>query len=156
MTDLYIKLSDAVALAEKSGLPQLSVDELRALPTYPAPDRDAMRAEALLEAANIAEKVATHYAEAAYSNDQGRLQNAARVYGAYEIKSMILALIPTPASHGVTAGADVAALQDPIAVHANMLRGTIAMPSVANIIHLYGADALRAALIAQEGGDAAR
>ena len=33
MTDLYIKLSDAVALAEKSGLPQLSVDELRALPT---------------------------------------------------------------------------------------------------------------------------
>ncbi len=32
------------------------------------------------------------------------------------------------------------ALSDPIAVHANMLRGTIAMPSFANIKHLYAAD----------------
>jgi len=33
-----------------------------------------------------------------------------------------------------------AALSDPIAVHANMLRGTIAMPSFANIKHLYAAE----------------
>jgi hypothetical protein len=38
------------------------------------------------------------------------------------------------------------ALSDPVAVHANMLRGTIAKPTVEQIIHLYGADALRAAL----------
>lgn len=35
---------------------------------------------------------------------------------------------------------------DPVAVHINMLRGGIAKPSVANIIHLYGAGVLRAAL----------
>ena len=39
-----------------------------------------------------------------------------------------------------------AALQDPVAVHANMLRGTIAKPSIEQIIHLYGVDALCKAL----------
>lgn len=39
-----------------------------------------------------------------------------------------------------------AVLADPIAVHLNMLRGGIAKPSVANIIHLYGANVLRTAL----------
>jgi hypothetical protein len=37
-------------------------------------------------------------------------------------------------------------LSDPVAVHANLLRGTIAKPTAEQIIHLYGADALRAAL----------
>lgn len=37
-------------------------------------------------------------------------------------------------------------LSDPIAVHANMLRGTIAKPTVEQIIHLYGVDALVQAL----------
>ncbi len=37
-------------------------------------------------------------------------------------------------------------LSDPVAVHLNMLRGTIAKPSVEQIIHLYGAEVLRAAL----------
>jgi hypothetical protein len=35
---------------------------------------------------------------------------------------------------------------DATAVHANMLHGTIAKPTIENIIHLYGADNLRAAL----------
>lgn len=38
------------------------------------------------------------------------------------------------------------ALNDPIAVHANMLRGTIAKPTIEQIIHLYGVDALCKAL----------
>lgn len=38
------------------------------------------------------------------------------------------------------------AVSDPAAVHINMLRGSIAMPSVTNIIHLYGEEKLRAAL----------
>lgn len=38
------------------------------------------------------------------------------------------------------------ALEDPVALHVNMLRGTIAKPSIENIIHLYGAEALRTAL----------
>jgi len=37
-------------------------------------------------------------------------------------------------------------MADPNAVHINLLRGTIAKPTVAQIIHLYGADTLRAAL----------
>lgn len=37
-------------------------------------------------------------------------------------------------------------LSDPVTVHANMLRGTIAKPSVEQIIHLYGVDALAKAL----------
>ena len=37
-------------------------------------------------------------------------------------------------------------MSDPNAVHINMLRGTIAKPTVNQIIHLYGADTLRAAL----------
>jgi hypothetical protein len=45
------------------------------------------------------------------------------------------------------------ALSDPVAVHANMLRGTIAKPTVEQIIHIYGADALRAALTEGETND---
>ena len=37
-------------------------------------------------------------------------------------------------------------LTDPVVVHANMLRGTIAKPTVEQIIHLYGVDALTKAL----------
>jgi hypothetical protein len=44
------------------------------------------------------------------------------------------------------AEAERAVLADPAAVHLNMLRGGIAKPSVANIIHLYGEETLRAAL----------
>ena len=39
-----------------------------------------------------------------------------------------------------------AALADPAKVHINMLAGVIAKPSLAQIIHIYGEDALRAAL----------
>lgn len=45
-------------------------------------------------------------------------------------------------------------LSDPDAVHANLLRGALARPSVAQIIHLYGADTLRAALPAPPDPDA--
>jgi len=37
-------------------------------------------------------------------------------------------------------------MADPIAVHINMLRGSIAKPSITNIVHLYGAATLRAHL----------
>ena len=37
---------------------------------------------------------------------------------------------------------------DANAVHINLLRGSLARPSVEQIIHIYGADALRAALTA--------
>jgi len=46
-------------------------------------------------------------------------------------------------------------LADPVAVHQNMLRGTIAKPTVEQIIHLYGVDALCRALapaIVRESG----
>ena len=42
-----------------------------------------------------------------------------------------------------------AALQDPATVHINMLRGIIAKPTLAQIIHLYGDASIRAALTAQ-------
>lgn len=38
-----------------------------------------------------------------------------------------------------------ALLPDPVAVHLNMLRGTIAKPRMEHLIHLYGAEALRSA-----------
>lgn len=41
-------------------------------------------------------------------------------------------------------------LSDPVTVHANMLRGTIAKPTVEQIIHLYGVDALAKALASIE------
>lgn len=37
-------------------------------------------------------------------------------------------------------------LRDPVAVHLNMLRGSIARPSMEQIIHLYGREAIQAAL----------
>ena len=43
-------------------------------------------------------------------------------------------------------------LSDPAVVHLNMLRGTIAKPSLKQIIHLYGVDAL-APLIVREAGN---
>ena len=42
--------------------------------------------------------------------------------------------------------AEVERLRDPAAVHINMLRGTIAAPSLAQIIHIFGEEAIRAAL----------
>lgn len=41
-------------------------------------------------------------------------------------------------------------LSDPVTVHANMLRGTIAKPTLEQIIHLYGVDALTKALASIE------
>lgn len=38
-------------------------------------------------------------------------------------------------------------LTDPVVVHANMVRGTIAKPTLEQIIHLYGVDALCRALV---------
>ena len=38
-------------------------------------------------------------------------------------------------------------LTDPVVVHANMLRGAIAKPTLDQIIHLYGVDALCRALV---------
>ena len=49
-----------------------------------------------------------------------------------------------------------AVIKDPVAVHLNMLRGTIAKPSIENIIHLYGRDALIAALQSRAFEDGAR
>jgi hypothetical protein len=45
------------------------------------------------------------------------------------------------------------ALSDPNVVHMNMLRGTIARPSLAQIVHIYGEDAIRAALTPREPSD---
>lgn len=45
-------------------------------------------------------------------------------------------------------------LEDPNAVHQNLLRGTLARPSVEQIIHVYGAEALRAALPSPPDPDA--
>lgn len=44
-------------------------------------------------------------------------------------------------------------LSDPDAVHLNLLRGTLARPSLEQIIHLYGAEALRVALPAPPDPD---
>ena len=48
-------------------------------------------------------------------------------------------------------------LADPIAVHQNMLRGTIAKPTVEQIVHLYGIDALcrglQPAILAEVGAE---
>lgn len=41
------------------------------------------------------------------------------------------------------------ALLDPVVVHTNMLKGTIAMPEPASIWHIYGAKALLAAMPAE-------
>lgn len=43
-------------------------------------------------------------------------------------------------------------LTDPVVVHANLLRGTVAMPTVEQIIHLYGVDALTSAMPAVSVG----
>lgn len=42
----------------------------------------------------------------------------------------------------------VSLMADPNAVHLNMLRGTIAKPTIDQIVHLYGREALLAALAA--------
>lgn len=52
--------------------------------------------------------------------------------------------MPLPAPPQPSAA--LAVLQDPVSVHLNMLTGKIAKPSLAQIIHLYGEDALRAAI----------
>lgn len=46
----------------------------------------------------------------------------------------------------LAAMSQVRALENPNVVHLNMLRGVIAKPTLAQIIHLYGAEAIRAAL----------
>lgn len=62
--------------------------------------RAAGKAEGLRAASLVADKSMRKYALAAYQNDDGRMQNAARTYCADEIRAAILALIPadTPAA----------------------------------------------------------
>ena len=76
---------------------------------------------------------------------RGDVRDAARNFEGWALLSAIAAL---------PAVAPAPDLSDPVTVHANMLRGTIAKPTVEQIIHLYGADALRAALPAVTAPDA--
>lgn len=76
---------------------------------------------------------------------RGDVRDAARNFEGWALLSAIAAL---------PAVAPAPDLSDPVTVHANMLRGTIAKPNVEQIIHLYGADALRAALPAVTAPDA--
>lgn len=56
-------------------------------------------------------------------------------------------IVSVAAADTITAlRAEVEALKDPNVVHVNMLRGGIAQPSIAQIIHIYGEDAILAAL----------
>lgn len=63
----------------------------------------------------------------------------------YWLRQNLLALLDA-AERVARLEAEMAALTDANAVHANMLRGSIAKPSVEQIVHLYGADVLVAAL----------
>lgn len=54
----------------------------------------------------------------------------------------------TAEARATAAEADLALLKDPIAVHANMLRGGIAKPSVNNILHLYPGELVKAETLA--------
>jgi hypothetical protein len=74
--------------------------------------------------------------------------DAAKAAAQADYESRILAAIVPPA--------DLALLSDPNAVHLNMLRGSIAKPTIAQIIHIYGIDALCKALapeIVREAGE---
>lgn len=54
---------------------------------------------------------------------------------ALDIAYSLLQIITTQAE-------EVERLRDPVAVHANMLRGTIATPDIRSLLHLHGAEAL--------------
>lgn len=51
--------------------------------------------------------------------------------------------VPALIALATAQAAQIAGMQDPVAVHANMLRGTIAKPTVDQIIHLYGREAFQ-------------
>ena len=78
----------------------------------------------------------------------GECDCAARFYGddrnAHQLSCATFAT--TPASVTPDAGEIERVLADSNAVHLNMLRGGIAKPSIKQIIHLYGEEALRDAL----------
>lgn len=67
------------------------------------------------------------------------------------LKDVAAALSATPAQPVDETERLREVIADPNAVHVNMLRGSIAKPSIAQFIHLYGEDAVRAALHPQEG-----
>ncbi len=74
-------------------------------------------------------------------DDLIRRGDALYAIAGWEIPSTAIAALPA-----VT----VPDLSDHVTVHANMLRGTIAKPTVEQIIHLYGVDALVKALTSIE------
>jgi hypothetical protein len=92
-------VTEWTAWGERHNLTEASRRAIRALAT---PDQSsalagieyAAEARGMRKAAEIAETVATHYAEQTYKTEEGRLQHASKVYGAHEIKSMIIAAIP--------------------------------------------------------------
>ena len=80
-------------------------------------------------------------------NDDRDIANARRIARLPDLEAAYLSLV----AHNATLRASEAAaldrvkvleagLADPVSVHANMLRGAIAMPSFANIKHLYAAE----------------
>jgi len=81
-----------------------------------------------------------------------------RVYGLALVAELKARAEKTDAFVAMAASMDgdiEAILSDPIAVHANMLRGAIAKPTIEQIVHLYGVDALckaMAPMIVREAG----
>jgi hypothetical protein len=103
--------------------------------------------------ADLIDRKAARQIVAAYSTAEGveKALNAIAALPAQGVRELALRKFADGEAHGTGTGDDctksVALLSDPVAVHLNMLRGTIAKPTVEQIIHLYGVDALCKALV---------
>jgi len=80
-------------------------------------------------------------------NDDRDIANARRITRLPDIEAAYITLAAENATLRASEAAALdrvkvleAGLADPVSVHANMLRGAIAMPSFANIKHLYAAE----------------
>ena len=105
-------------------------------------DTAGLRSSWYLEGAAALRKAARDNRRAVKALSAARQQDKLREATLGTLRSVSAALDAAEAKAARLEGA----LSDPVAVHANMLRGTIAKLTVEQIIHIYGADALRAAL----------
>jgi len=105
LDQIRTKLADTTTAAvERANGAYVHHSDYAALSAQLEAARAEGKAEGLRDAAGIADKSMRKYALAAYQNDDGRMQNAARTYCADGIRAEILAIIPadTPAPAKVT------------------------------------------------------
>lgn len=134
----------------KHGVPQdVAMTEAAALIAQQAASIEAVSSDETFAADSVIDNTAAEIAGLVGPNDEAQAVEAAVKRALIFMRSLANLRLQRAEARATAAEAERDRLLDPVAIHANMLRGTIAKPSLNNIAHLYPeVQQMRQALIA--------